>query len=119
MTTFAYDAAGNQTSMKDANNNSTTYQYDQRGRRTQRTLPLGQRETYAYDPNRNLVAKTDFNGRNTTYTYDTMNRLLKKAADPYFVQNGIGAAAVSFTYTHSGKRATMTNASGTPSYTRW
>jgi RHS repeat-associated protein len=62
------------------------------------------------------IPRTDFNGRTTAYTYDTLNRLLSKAADPYFVTNHIGAAGESFTYTATGKRATMADASGTTTY---
>jgi YD repeat-containing protein len=42
--------------------------------------------------------------------------LLSKTADQYFVTNGIGAASVSFTYTPTGKRQTMTDASGPTTY---
>jgi RHS repeat-associated protein len=45
-----------------------------------------------------------------------VNRLLSKTADAYFVTNHIGAAAESFTYTATGKRATMADASGTTTY---
>jgi RHS repeat-associated protein len=46
-----------------------------------------------------------------------VNRILSKTADPYFVTNHIGAASESFTYTATGKRATMADASGTTTYT--
>jgi RHS repeat-associated protein len=98
----------------DANNHATSYQYDQRGRRTQRTLPLGQAEGYSYDAAGNVQTRTDFNGRVTTYKYDAGNRLLTKTADPYFAQNHIGSASVTYTYIpSSGQRYSMTDASGT------
>ena len=113
---------GNRISQTDANHHTTTYTYDKLGRRLGRTLPLGQSESYVYDANGNLASKTDFNGHTTTYAYDTMNRLLSKTADPFFSQgacaNGAcGATQVSFTYTPTGKRASMTDASGTTNYT--
>jgi RHS repeat-associated protein len=117
LTQYTYDEVGNRLTQTDANNHTTQYAYDQRGRRIGRALPAGQVETYAYDASGNLSSRTDFNGRTTAYTYDTVNRILSKAADPYFVTNHIGAASESFTYTATGKRATMVDASGTTTYT--
>ncbi|HZR29627.1 MAG TPA: RHS repeat-associated core domain-containing protein [Terriglobales bacterium] len=111
VTKYAYDEVGNRISQTDANNHTTTYQYDQRGRRVSRTLPLGQTETFAHDAAGNPTSHTDFNGKITTYTYDAVNRLLSKTPDPSF-----HAPAVTFTYTPSGKRATMTDAGGTSTY---
>jgi RHS repeat-associated protein len=79
-------------------------------------LPQGQTETYSYDANGNLTSHVDFNAHTTSYSYDALNHLLNKAADTYFVQNHIGAPAISFTYTATGKRASMTDASGTTTY---
>jgi len=65
-------------------------------------------ETRAYDNNGNLLSLTHFSGVVTSYTYDALNRLLSRSTP--------GEAAVSFTYTATGKRATMTDASGTTAY---
>jgi RHS repeat-associated protein len=46
-----------------------------------------------------------------------MNRLTNKVADAFFVQNAIGAAQVGFTYTATGRRLSMTDASGASNYT--
>jgi RHS repeat-associated protein len=116
VTTYAYDEIGNRISQTDANNHTTTYAYDQRGRRVQRTLPLGQTESYTYDAAGNLLTRTDFNGRVTTYAYDSGNRLLTKTADPYFAQNHIGSAVVTYSYDSYGRRNGMTDASGTTGY---
>jgi RHS repeat-associated protein len=116
VTSYGYDELGERISQTDANNHTTTFAYDQNGRRIGRTLPLGQSESYSYESNGNLHTHTDFNGRTTTYAYDPLNRLLSKTADPYFVTNHLGAAQVSFTYTASGKRQTMADASGTTTY---
>ena len=112
VTTYGYDELGNRIAQTDAANRATKYAYDPLGRRSQRTLPLGQSESYAYDANGNLSSKTDFNGHTTTYAYDSTNRLLSKTPDASF-----NAAAVTFTYTATGKRQTMTDPSGVTTYT--
>jgi YD repeat-containing protein len=38
---------------------------------------------------------------------------LSKAADPYFAQNHVGSAQVTYTYDVHGRRASMTDATGT------
>jgi YD repeat-containing protein len=122
VTSYGYDEIGNRLSQTDANTHTTLYAYDKLGRRTSRTLPAGQTETYGYDAVGNLISKTDFNGHTTTYQHDPLNRLTKKIADPFFstgacVGGACGAASVSFTYTATGRRLSMTDASGTTSYT--
>ncbi|MGH8547582.1 MAG: RHS repeat-associated core domain-containing protein [Methylococcales bacterium] len=111
-TTYGYDELGQQISQTDANNQPTTFEYDSMGRRIGRTLPLGQTESFQYDLAGNLTDKTDFNGKVTTFAYDSLNRLMTKTPDPSF-----GAPGVSFTYTASGQRASMTDASGLTTYT--
>jgi RHS repeat-associated protein len=117
ITRYSYDEVGNRTTQTDANNHSTTFAYDQLGRRVRRTLPAGMSESYTYDLAGNLASKADFNGHTTTYAYDSLNRLTSRIADAFFVQNGVGASQVGFTYTNTGRRASMTDASGTTTYT--
>lgn len=57
--------------------------------------------------------RLDFNGKTTTFAYDLLNRLLSRTPDPSFT----GAVPESFTYTATGQRASMVDASGTTSYT--
>jgi RHS repeat-associated protein len=102
-TQYGYDEIGNRT---------TRFTYDKLGRRLRRVLPLGMAETYAYDAAGNLISKTDFKGMVTTHSYDPSGRLERITPDP-----GLGDAPVSFSYTTSGRRATMTDASGTTRYT--
>jgi len=111
VTSYSYDEIGDLLTETDANGNSTRFGYDQMGRRVQRTLPLGQTESFTYDAQSNLTSRTDFMGNKTSYTYDIMNRLIGKTPDPRLHQ-----AAINFTYTVSGQRASMTDASGASSY---
>jgi RHS repeat-associated protein len=108
---YGYDEMGSLISQTDANNHTTTYEYDSLGRRTKLSLPAGQSEIYAYDSAGNLTNKVDFNGHVATFTYDTQNRLLAKIPDTYF-----GVPTVTMTYTATGQRATMTDASGQTVY---
>lgn len=110
-TTYGYDVQGNQVSQTDANGHTTTFGYDHMGRRVSRTLPLGMTETMTYDAAGNLATRTDFNGRTTSFVYDALNRLTEKRPDP-----ATGEPVVRFTFTASGQRATMVDASGTTTY---
>ncbi|HET9285264.1 MAG TPA: RHS repeat-associated core domain-containing protein [Candidatus Angelobacter sp.] len=111
VTGYAYDEVGNRISQTDANNHVTKFVYDQRGRKIAYTLPLGQTESYSYDAAGNLISRTDFRGKVTTYSYDPMNRLLQKTPDISF-----SAPAIGFTYTPTGQRASMSDASGATTY---
>jgi RHS repeat-associated protein len=108
---YGYDELGNRVSVTDGNNHVTLFQYDQRGRRTGRTLPGGQSETFAYNAAGEMIAHTDFNGKTTTYQHDSVGRLLSKTPDASF-----GAPPVSYAYTATGRRASMTDGSGTTTY---
>lgn len=111
LTQYTYDPANNLTSITDANLHTTSFQYDNVNRRVVRQLPLGMTESSSYDAAGNLTSLVDFNGKTTRYAYDTMNRLTSKTPDPT-----LNAQPVSFTYTATGKRATMQDASGLTTY---
>jgi RHS repeat-associated protein len=122
VTNYGYDQIGNRISQTDANSHITKFAYDQLGRRVSRTLPLGQSESYGYDNAGNLTSRTDFNNRSTTYTYDNMNRMMLKTADIFFstgacASGACGATQVGYTYTATGRRLSMSDASGLTSYT--
>ncbi len=104
--------AGNKLTQKDAPNNVTSYVYDDLNRRTSRTLPLGQQERFTYDEVGNMATRTDFNQKTTQYAYDALNRLLSRTPDASF-----SAPAITFTYTPTGQRDTMTDPSGQTIYT--
>jgi RHS repeat-associated protein len=108
-TVVGYDADGNPITLQDANLHTTTSSFDLLGEITGKTLPDATlTETRQYDQNGNLTSLTHFNGVTTTYTYDNLNRLLSRTTP--------NEAPVSFTYTGTGKRQTMTDASGTMTY---
>jgi len=111
-TAYTYDSDGNRTTLTDANNHATDNAFDLLGQLNLETMPAGQSQTRTYDASGNLQTLTDYNGKTTTYTYDSMNRLLSRTPDP-----SLPDTPESFTYTPTGKRATMTDASGTTIYT--
>lgn len=111
-TTYTYNEVGNMLTQVDANNRTTRFEYDRLGRRTRRTLPLGMFETFVYDAAGNVTSRTNFKGETTTYAYDSMNKLIRKTPAAALNQPAIG-----FTYEPSGQRASMTDASGTTTYT--
>ena len=82
------------------------------GRRTSRTLPLGMSETMTYDLAGQPDEKTDFNGQTTTYAYDVPEPAGHQDAGP----GARPSRRCSFTYTVSGQRASMQDASGTTTY---
>ena len=111
ITKYEYNELGQQTKQIDARLKTTSYEYDQLGRRVKRTLPPGMNETYTYDIAGNLKTRTNFRGKVTTYDYDNLNRLEKKTPDP-----NLNEPVVMYTYTASGQRDSMTDASGTTTY---
>jgi len=112
ITHYSYDPMRNLLSVTDANNHITSYEYDVLNRLTRLTPPLGTSETIAYDAVGNRTSRTDFSGKVTTYAYDSLNRLLSKTPAA-----SLSEPVVSFTYTPTGRRATMVDASGTTTYT--
>ncbi len=108
-TIVGYDADGNPIVLTDANSHTTASSFDLADELTEKTLPDGSlTESRSYDQAGNLLSVTHFNGTTTTYTYDSLNRLLSRATP--------GETTVGFTYTATGKRQTMTDASGTTTY---
>jgi RHS repeat-associated protein len=100
---------GNLTGLTDENLHTTQNLFDVLSEPVQKTLPdQTVTESRNYDTAGNLVSLTHFNQVTTTYAYDQLNRLLSRSTP--------GEATVSFTYTATGKRQTMIDASGTTSY---
>ncbi len=111
-TAYGYDPNGNLSNLTDANSHATQNGFDVLNQLKQETMPVGQTQTKTYDAAGNLISLTDYNGKTTTYAYDALNRLLSKTPDPSLTD-----APESFTYTPTGKRASMTDASGATVYT--
>ena len=111
-TLYAYDEVDNRISQTDANGHTTSYEYNSVGLETRRKLPLGMSETYAYDAAGNLISRINYNGQRMTYAYDVMNRMVSKAPE-----QGLGQSQISYTYTATGRRATMVDGTGTTTYT--
>jgi RHS repeat-associated protein len=109
---YTYDALKNLLSSTDANGRTTRFEYDALNRLVKRVLPLGMAELYTYDPVGNLATRTDFRGKQTTYEFDPMNRLTARRPD-----TSLGEPDVIYSYTGTGMRRSMTDASGSTSYT--
>jgi RHS repeat-associated protein len=129
-TDYAYDAVGNLVQVTDALGNITKYTYDETGALTSQTDANHHTTIFLYDLVTNVqigrqlhdrstekrtddaagqvLSRTDFAGRRTLYTYDKMGRVLTRTYPD--------SSVVSFAYTPTGKRATMTDARGTTSY---
>ena len=112
-TAYTYDGAGNLIASTDDNGHTTASGFDFLSQLLTTTLPDGSlTETRNYDAAGNLLGLLDFNGKTTTYQYDPLNRLTTRIPD-----GSSGDVAESFTYTSTGKRASMTDASGLTTYT--
>ncbi len=108
VTRYRYDEAGNETAQIDALNRANAFAYDGMGRRIQHWMPGSQSEGMAYDLAGNQIYHTNFNGAVITNRYDAMNRLTNQAS--------VNGYNVSYTYTPTGQRAGMTDASGATAY---
>ncbi len=106
---YGYDSLGNLSGLTDENIHTTVNAFNLFNQPVLKTLPdQTHTETRAYDAAGNLSQLTHFNGAVTTYTYDVLNRLLSRSTP--------GEATVSFTYTATGKRATMSVGSWNTTY---
>jgi len=94
-----YNADGQQTSLTDADGNTTFSTYDSVGRQLTKVNSLGSKWTYSYDPNGNLISTTDADGRTTNYTYNQLNQVT--------AENWIGSDGTTvirtITYTYNDK----------------
>ncbi|MBT8162598.1 MULTISPECIES: RHS repeat-associated core domain-containing protein [Arthrobacter] len=111
VTTTAYDADGNRTSTTDALGHATTYTYDALNMLTSSTDPLNRTTSYAYDSAGHPVTVTDPAGRTTTNTFDVAGN---RTGTSY---SGGATPSATFTYTATGKTATMTDGTGTTTNT--
>jgi RHS repeat-associated protein len=123
--TFAYDAAGNRTSMTDgagtqtrtydaadrltgvtSGTDSFSYAYDLAGNLTSRTYPGGAVTSYSYDAD-NQLASAASGGATTNYTYDVAGELTQTTLP---ASNGYVETR---TYDRAGRLTEVKNANGT------
>ena len=107
VTRFAYDAAGNRTTVTDPNSHTTTYGYDAANHLTSVTDAALKVTAYAYDTTGNLVVRTDANNHATTYGYDLAGRLTT-TTDPLNHSSTVG-------YDAAGDPTSRTDANGNTS----
>ena len=108
---YAYDGDGNQVGQTDGAGKTTSYTYDALDRLTQVTDPLNRTTAMAYDPASNLISQTNPSGAVTSYGYDAANQLTSIG-----YSDGT-TPSVNYTYTPDGQRASMTDGTGSTSYT--
>ncbi|HEY6909571.1 MAG TPA: Ig-like domain-containing protein [Myxococcales bacterium] len=109
---FGYDEVGNRIAQTDANGHTTTSAWDAMGRRTRRTFPRGGSEAWTWDAAGNMSTHTDAAGKVTSFAWDSDGRMLSRTPDPSF-----GEAAIRYSWSPTGRRLAMTDASGTTQYT--
>jgi RHS repeat-associated protein len=135
-TIFGYDVLGRLTSVKNAKNELTKYQYnpigkltvvtypdnntevktyDEIGRLIQRKDPKGNIEKAYYDANNNRIGLKDRNGTSFKNTYDSRN-MLRQSDILDASGNPIPSETILFTYDLAGRRTSMTDSTGTTSY---
>ncbi|UUO05343.1 hypothetical protein M4951_18415 [Blastopirellula sp. J2-11] len=76
VTTYTYDAKGNQLTETNSAGATTSYDYDNLGRLILKTDAEGGETEYTYDANGNRLTLTDPEESTTTWTYDALNRML-------------------------------------------
>jgi RHS repeat-associated protein len=110
LATKVYNAAGLLTSSTDGRNNTTTFAYDANGNMTSRTNALGEKATYTYDAAGRLTSMVEPRGNvqganpndyKLTYTYDAAGHLLTET-DP------LGHVAT-YAYDAAGNRTSVTD----------
>jgi len=113
-----YDGRYRVTSIIDNRNSATSYTYDAVGNLTAVVYPnhhatdAFDRMAYSYDADNNLITRVDGNGVETDYSLDPMDSLLQTIHYP-----GGQLPNVSFSYDAYGRRLSMTDQTGSKSYT--
>jgi RHS repeat-associated protein len=108
--TYSYDAAGNLTQFTNADGKAATYIYDPAGLVSSKTEPGGLTTSYTYDTAGRVSVTTSPDLTTATNTYDSAGQLTTVH------YSTTGSTDIKFTYTTTGQRATMVDATGTSSY---
>ncbi|WP_020618893.1 RHS repeat protein [Paenibacillus daejeonensis] len=108
LTSYQYNKLGNLTTKVFADASQLSYTYDEWGRRLSKTDSLTGSEWYTYDDNSNLTGGTTRRGMAVNNQFDARNRLTGWTS---------GSESASFTYEKNGQRKTMTDETGTTTYT--
>lgn len=112
---YVYDAAYRVIGVRDGKGNLTTFAYNQRGDLTRITYPGGDTLQFSsYDSAGRLERRIDGRGITTNYTYNDPEGLLTNIE--YRDANNQLLGTVSFTYDSDGRRASMTDSTGTTTY---
>ena len=131
---YAYDALNRATSVTDPAGRTVSYAYDAAGRLRKLTYPAGQEASYAYDAGGRLASVTDWAANATSYGYDDAGRATSVTRPNGVVTTAVydavdrltaqvdarGAStlqSLSYVLDPSGRRLSMTDASGTTTYT--
>jgi RHS repeat-associated protein len=110
-TGYEYDRAGNQITMRDANNQLRRMAYDAADRQVAHTDALQQTTNYDYDRLGQLIGRRDPRGASyaVTYSYDGQNR-------PTSISAGVLSATIQMQYNALGWRTALTDGTGTTSF---
>ncbi len=105
-----HDADGNVITQTDALGRQTSYGYNAMNQVVAMTNPLTETTAYTYDLDGNRTALMDPMGRTTRYGYDADNEPITVTYSDALTPD------VQFTYDKSGQRQSMTDGTGTTSY---
>jgi RHS repeat-associated protein len=130
-TTTGYDNADRPIKVTKPSGDATTTTYNDDGTIKETTNAAAHDTSYLYDAEGRITSMTDPDGKTTSYTYDSMGRL-KTTAKPNgdtatqtwdkagrlagISYSGTDTHAVAYSYDLDGRRASMTDGTGTTTY---
>lgn len=109
ITTYQYDAEGNQLSITNALGRTVNFEYDALNRQKLEIQPNGSSREFTFDGNGNVISRRNYDNNVTTYEYDKLNRLTNRS-----YPDGTNC---SYTYDVAGKMTSANNANANISFT--